>query len=216
MKELQNIYYILILFYFQQNIYSQKEVVGKVEIYKSVENEWKILESSSDGTIENLTNKEHQIKVQDEYNTTDFKTDSSGLFKIRTTLNDSIRITVNDHSPILNGEFHFDLNEIRDTLKLRISDKKLAVYRDSILEPNFFSSFNEQQAETNFNNGKRELLGIAVCWPSEESAKRRKQIEAEYGVKYRYYFDPTREKIRIMFRYNQVIKKLIGINKNVW
>ena len=214
--ELRIITYILVLFITQQNLYSQKDIIGKVEIYKSVENEWKILESFPDGTIENSTNREHKIKILQNDTITELKTDSYGIFKISTALNDYLRIIVNDQSPILHGKFHFDFNDIQDTLKLRISDKKLAVYRDSIIEPKFFSSYSEQQAATNFNNGKRELLGVAVCWPSEESGERRKQIEAEYGIKYKYYFDPTREKIRIMFRYNQVMKKLIGINRNVW
>ncbi len=214
--EMRNICYILVLFIFQQNLYSQKEIVGKVEVYKSIENEWKILESFPDKTIQNLTNRKHKIKILQKDTITKLETDSNGIFKIRMAKKDSIQIWVNEQSPVLNGKFHFEFNDWQDTLKLRISDKKLAVYRDSIIEPKFFSSYSEKRAEINFNIGKRELLGAAVCWPSEESIKRRNQIEAEYGIKYKYYVDPTREKIRIMFRYNQVIKKLIGINKNVW
>ena len=181
-----------------------------------MENEWKTLESFPDGTIEHLNNRKHKIKIKQKDKTTELETDSTGVFKFRTALNDSIQIKVNDHSPVINKNFQFDFNEIRDTIRLRISDKKLAVYRDSIGEPEFYIKYSELQAELDFKNEKRELLGLAVCWPSDESIERRKQIEVEYRIKYNYYFDPTREKIRIMYRYNQVMKKLIGINKNVW
>lgn len=207
--------FILTILIFQQNLYSQKEVVGKVEFYKSIENEWKILESFPDGTIKNLTNRNHIIKIKQKDKITEFETDSTGIFKVTIKISDSIFININKESPVFNGHFKFDFNEIKDTLKLRISDKKLAVYRDSITEPEFFSKYSEQQAEINFKNGKRELLGAAICWPTEESIERRKQIESEYGIKYNY-FEPTREKIRIMYRYNQAMKKLIGINKSVW
>ncbi|GGG60550.1 hypothetical protein [Bizionia arctica] len=200
---------------FQQNLYSQKEIVGKVEFYKSIDNEWNILESFPDETIENLTNRNHKIQIIQKDIITELETESNGVFIIRTELNDSIFIKVNDHSPVLNENFQFDFKEIRDTLRLRISDKKLSIYRDSIGNPEFYNKYNEQQAELDFKNGKRELLGLAVCWPTEKSIEIHKQIEAEYGINY-YYIEPTREKIKIMYRYNQVMKKLIGINKNVW
>ena len=204
---------ILIL---QQNLYSQKEIVGKVEFYKSIESDWKTLESFPDVTIAKLTNRNHKIKIEQNNSITEVETDSTGIFRIKNELKYSIRIIVNDHSPSLNGNFQFDLSKIKDTLKLRISDKKLCVYRDSISEPKFYTKYNERQAELDFNNGKLELLGISTCWPTEESNERRKGIEVEYGIKYNYYFEPTHEKIKIMYRYNQVMKKLIGIKKNVW
>ncbi|WP_170064039.1 hypothetical protein [Jejuia pallidilutea] len=212
---MRKIVFILTILIFQQSLYSQKEIVGKVEFYKSIENEWNVLESFPDETIENLTNRNHKIKILQKDSIIELKTDLNGFFKISTVFNDSIFIKVNDHSPVLNENFEFDFNEIRDTLKLRISDKKLSVYRDSIGNPEFHNKYSEQQAELDFKNGKRELLGLAVCWPTEKSMQIHRQIEVEYAIKYNY-IEPTREKIRIMYRYNQVMKKLIGINKNVW
>jgi hypothetical protein len=206
----------LTILIFQQSLYSQKEIVGKVEFYKSIESDWNILESFPDATIKHLTNRIHRIKIEQNNQVTELKTDSTGIFKIGTKSNDTIIIIVNDHSPVFNEKFQFDLSQIKDTLKLRISDKKLCVHRDSISEPKFYAKYNERQAELDFNNGKLQLLGISTCWPTEESIERRKQIEAEYGIKYNHYFEPTREKIKIMYRYNQIMKKLIGINKNVW
>lgn len=208
--------FILTILIFQQSLYSQKEVVGKVEFYKSIESEWKILESFPDVVIKNLSNRKHKIKIIQNNLSTELETDSTGIFKISTIANDSIRIIVNDHSPVFNEKFLFDLSEIKDTLKLKISDKKLCIHRDSISEPKFYKKYNEKQAELNFNNKKHDLLGIATCWPTEKSIERMKQIEAEFKIKYTYYFEPTREKIKIMYRYNQVMKRLIGINKNVW
>lgn len=201
---------------FQQSLYSQKEIVGKVEFYKSIESDWKILESFPDATIEKLTNRNHKIKIEENKVKTEIETDSTGIFKITLGLKDSILIKINDHSPVLNKEFEFMPNQIKDTLKLRISDKRLCIYRDSISEPKFFAKYNEKQAELDFKNGKKQLLGIAVDWPTKESTQRREEIVAEYGIEYDYFFQPTREKIKIMYRYNQVIKRLIGINKNVW
>ncbi|WP_282042748.1 hypothetical protein [Winogradskyella flava] len=201
---------------FQQSLYSQKEIVGKVEFYKSIESDWKILESFPDATIKKLTNRNHKIKIEENNVITELETDSTGIFKIKLRLKDSIRIKINDHSPVLNEEFQFAPNQINDTLKLRISDKSLCVYRDSISEPKFYAKYNEKQAELDFENGKHQLLGIGTDWPTEESMKRREEIETEYRIKYDYFFQPTREKIKIMYRYNQVMKKLIGINKNVW
>ena len=201
---------------FQQSLYAQKEIVGKVVFYKSIVSDWKILESFPDVTIKNLSNRIHKIKIEQDNRLTELKTDSTGIFKIRTESNDSIRIIVNDHSPVFNEKFQFNLNKIKDTLILKISDKKLCVHRDSISEPKFYERYNEKQAKLDFENGKRQLLGIGTDWPTEESMKRREKIETEYGIKYDYFFQPTREKIKIMYRYNQVMKKLIGINKNVW
>lgn len=201
---------------FQQSLYSQKEIVGKVEFYKSVESDYRILESFPDGTIKNLTNRKHKIKIQQKDSIYELETDSIGIFKCRVDLKNPIRIKVNDHSPVFNETFDFDLNKIRDTLKLRISDKKLAVYRDSIAEPEFFKKYNEKQAEIDFQNGKRQLLWYIAGWMSDEYFNNQNKIITEFKVKKIEFVEPSREEIRIMFRYNQIMKKLIGINKNVW
>tara|TARA_B100001057_G_C22542990_1_gene830372 strand:+ start:144 stop:785 length:642 start_codon:yes stop_codon:yes gene_type:complete len=208
--------FILTILIFQQSLYSQKEIVGKVEFYKSVESDYRILESFPDGTIKNLTNRKHKIKIQQKDSIYELETDSIGIFKCRVDLKNPIRIKVNDHSPVFNETFDFDLNKIRDTLKLRISDKKLAVYRDSIAEPEFFKKYNEKQAEIDFQNGKRQLLWYIAGWMSDEYFNNQNKIITEFKVKKIEFVEPSREEIRIMFRYNQIMKKLIGINKNVW
>lgn len=159
---------ILTILIFQHSLYSQKEIVGKVEFYKSVESKYRVLESSPDVTIRNLTNRKHKIKIHQKDSIYELETDSIGIFKFRTDLKNSIRIKVNDDSSFFNETFNLNLNEIRDTLKLRISDKKLAVYRDSIIEPEFYKNYNEKQAKLDFKNDKRQLLWYISDWMSEE------------------------------------------------
>ncbi|WP_159779520.1 hypothetical protein [Flavobacterium sp. 9AF] len=208
--------FILVLLISYQDLYSQKEIVGKVAFYKSIESNWKVLESFPDQTIESLTNRVHSIKIVQNNHISEFETDSTGIFKFKTKGNDSIRIYINHSFPLFKEEFEYDLSQIKDTLHLKISDKKLCIYRDSINEPQFYTQYKEEQAELDFQNGNKRLLAIAVDWPKEDIIKRFKEIENEYGIKYDYFFEPTREKIRIMYRYNQVMKKLLGINKSEW
>ena len=202
---------------FQQNLYSQKKVVGKVEFYKSVESEYKILESFPDLTIQSLTNRKHKIRIEQKDSISEMETDSTGIFKFRANLTNSIRIKVNNHSPFFNETFEFDINEIRDTLNLRISDKKLAVYQDSIREPEFYNKYSENQAYLDFNNGIRRLFG-GGGFLSEITIEKNKLLAEKYNLKYEYLFGcvVNRTEIRIVYRYNQVMKKLIGIKKNVW
>ena len=47
-KHLRKTLFILTILIFQQSLYSQKEIVGKVEFYKSVESDYRILESFPD------------------------------------------------------------------------------------------------------------------------------------------------------------------------
>jgi hypothetical protein len=206
----------LTILIFQQSLYSQKEIVGKVEFYKSIESDYKRLESMPDQTIKNLSNKIHKLEIEQNNQITQLKTDSTGIFKIRTELTDSIKITFNDYSPAFTEKFEFDLSQVKDTLKLKISDKKLCIYIDSISAPKFYEKYNEKQAELDFKNGRKKLLGIGIDWRTEESIERSKEIESEYEIKYEYIWQASHEKIRIMYRYNQIMKKLIGINKNVW
>ena len=214
---MRKIVFILTILIFQQNLYSQKEIVGKVEFHKSVESEYRILESFPDGTIKNLTNRKHKIKIEQKDSISEIETDSTGIFKFTTDSKKNIRIKVNDHSPVFNETFEFDFNEIRDTLKLRISDKKLAVYRDSIAEPEFYKLYSEKQAELDFENGIRRIFG-GGGFLADETYKRNKLLAEKYNLKYEYLFGciVERNKIRIINRYNEVMKKFIGIKENVW
>ena len=176
-----------------------------------------MLESFPDGTIKNLTNRKHKIKIKQKDSISELETDSTGIFKFIADLKSSIQIKVNDHSPVLNKTFEFNFNEITDTLKLRISDKKLAVYRDSITEPEFYKKYSEKQAELDFKNGIRRIFG-GGGFLADETYKRNELLAEKYNLKYEYLFGciVERNKIRIINRYNEVMKKLIGIKENVW
>lgn len=208
---------LILIISFQTSLFAQKEIVGKVEFYKSVNSELIILEPFSDGTIRNLTNREHRIKILQKDRITELITDSTGIFKFSTVLDDILQIKVNETSPVLSGNFRFNYNEIKDTLKLQISDKKLAIYRDSIQAPEFYKKYREEQAYIDFENGIRRVFG-AGGMVSNETIKKNKLLEEKYGLKYEYLFGciVDRTKISIVYRYNQVIKKLIGIEENVW
>ncbi len=200
----------------QQSIYSQKEFIGKVEFYKSKATEFVLFRDKDDRYTKKLNKRKSKIKLFQRDSIKEIETDSSGVFVLKTNLKDSIQIIVNEHSPVFNGQFEFDINEIKDTLKLRISDKKLAIKLDSQLEPEFYNKYNENQANADFVNGKRIILAVGIDWRTDESTKRIKEIIELYNVNYKYIFDPSQSEMRILYRYNEVMKKLIGINKNVW
>ncbi len=182
-----------------------------------MESEYKILESFPDETIQNLTNRKHKISIKQKNKLFELETDSSGIFKFRTDLNDSIHINVNHHSTIFNETFKFDSYELNDTLKLRISDRKLAVYRDSLVEPEFYNKYSEKQAYIDFNNGIRRLFS-AGGFLSEDTIQKNKLFAEKYDLNYEYLFGciVNRTEIRIVYRYNQVMKKLMGISEKVW
>lgn len=200
----------------QQNLFSQIEIVGKVEFYKSIISDWNTLESFPDKTINKLSARKHKIKIYQNDTILEFKTDSTGVFKINLKQNDSIFIEVNKHSPVFNAKFNYSFSEIKDTLKLRISDKKLAMHRDSISSPKFFKTYNETQAHQDFKKGIRRILAISVCFPNTEYDEKLTQLPNKYKFKYDYVAGIDRNKIRIMYRYNQVMRKLMGIKEKVW
>ena len=100
--------------------------------------------------------------------------------------------------------------------KLKISDLRITTYRDSIESPEFYIKYSEKQAYSDFKNGKKRILANDE-FHSKESSERRKKLSKQYGFEYDYIFDSqtTIYKYRIMTRYNEIMKKLIGI-KNVW
>ncbi|MCL6295569.1 hypothetical protein [Jejuia spongiicola] len=208
--------FILTLLVFQQSLFSQKEIVGKVEFYKSEATEFALFRDIKDKYIKNLNKRISKIQLIQKDNTTRVETDSFGTFKVKVLLKDSIRFKVNEHSPIFNGQFEFGYNDIKDTLKLWISDKKLAIHRDSIDEPEFYKKYNEQKAELNFRDDKREILLIQYDWPKDKITEKRKRIKKTYDIIYEYFFNPSQVQMRIMYRYNKVMGKLIGIKENMW
>ena len=60
---MKKIIFILATLIFQTNLFSQTEIVGKAEFYKSIVSDWNILESFPDKTINKLRNKQSLILV---------------------------------------------------------------------------------------------------------------------------------------------------------
>ena len=201
---------------FQQNLYPQKEIVGKVEFYKSEATEFALFRDTEDTYTKNLNKRKSKIQLFQRDSLTEIETDSTGIFKFRVSLKDSIGIIVNRLSPVFNGEFKFNYDDIKDTLKLKISDQKLAHLLDSQREPEFQKKYSEEQARIDFKNGNRNLLLIGFDWPTEETKNKRREVSETYNVEYIYIFDPSHCKMRIMYRYNKVIRDILGIEKNVW
>ncbi|MFD0963735.1 hypothetical protein [Pseudofulvibacter geojedonensis] len=197
--------------------YSQNVITGKVEFYKSDATKIIFPNNPNDKYSRNLNNRKSSIQLIEKNTIKELKTNSSGVFKFTThSKNDSIQIIVNKQLKRFSKKFNLNLKDISDTLKLRISDKKIAIYRDSVLETKFFSKYNEKQAQIDFKSGNYHLLCIGVGWPTDESIKKRENISKNYNISYKYISNISQSKIRIMFRYNQVLKKLIGINEQIW
>ena len=201
---------------FQQNLYSQKEIVGKVEYYISNNYDIPSFAASSEKTIKYLNSRRQQIELIQGNSITEIKTDTTGIFKINIKLDVNLKITVNKKSKLLASEFQFSSNQLNDTLKLRITDEKIDIYKDSISSPKFYNMYSENQAYSDFENGKKRIL-TGAGFVSKESSMRRKKLSKEYGFEY----EPIHGCIilssesRIIYRYNKIMKKLIGI-KNVW
>ena len=190
--------------------------MGKVEVFKSVEHEWKDLESNSDYSLKQFNKRKHFVQIWQGESLAYLQTDTTGIFKAVIDTSTKFLIKVYPYSPIFSTEFRFESGVYKDTLELRISDERLAVYRDSIRAPEFQQKYSMKQAEIDFKNGKRQLLAYVTDWPRSEYTENIKRIENEYNVTFEYFADHPREKIRIMYRYNQVMKKLLGIEGEVW
>jgi hypothetical protein len=207
---------ILVLF-LNQNLHSQNEVVGQVEFYKSNASLDPAFQSSTDKQIMKLNSQKHQISVRQRGKTQKVSTDSLGLFWISIFPTDTIFIEVNKGSKILNSSFVLHPTSNTDTLKLKISDKNLVRYKDSIVAPEFFKEYNEQQAVEDFENGSLRLLAVGGEITKEEKTKQEVFTE-KYKVTFEYPLFgsmQSQSELRIMQRYNQKMEELIGI-KNVW
>ena len=200
----------------QQSLYPQKEIVGKVEFYKSEATKFALFRDTDDRYTKNLNKRKSKVLISQRDSLTEIETDSSGIFKVRVSLKDSIVIKVNEHSPVFNGQFDFDPNNIKDTLRLKISDKKLAYRIDSQREPDFQKKYSEEQAGLDFKNGYRNLLLLGFDWPTDETTNKRSEISEKYDLEYICIFNPSHCKMRIMYRYNKVFRDSLGIKENVW
>ena len=201
---------------FQQNLYSQKDIVGKVEYYISNDYDIPSFAASSKKTINYLNSRKQQIELIQGNSISEIKTDTTGIFKMNINLDEKFKLIVNKKSKLLAAEFEFEPNEWKDTLKLRISDEKMDIYKDSITTPQFYNLYSEKQAYLDFENGKKRIL-TGAGFVSKESSKRRKKLSEEYG----FVYEPIHgcmilsSESRIIYRYNKIMKKLMGI-KNVW
>lgn len=162
---------------------------------------------------------EHSIKVIQENFVDSTKTDNKGIFSLEIDNRNKFEIIVNENSPVLNKRFNFKANGIinNDTLYLKISDKKLVIYKDSISANDFYSKYNEKKAVEHFNQGKRELLAIGGEI-SKSKRKYQENLTKKFDVKFNYVLFGsmvTQSELRILDRYNSRMKELLGI-KNVW
>ena len=213
---LREIIFILSIIIFQQSLYAQKEIVGIVEFYKSEASEFGLLRDSKGLYTKNLNRRISEVQFIQKDSAIKIETDSLGVFKINIPFSDSLIVSVNKNSSYFNGEFKFAYSEIKDTLRLRISDKKYAIKVDSYFEPEFYNKYNEAQAELNFKNGKREILLIQHDWPKDETIEKRNRVEIKYNVTYEGIFNANEVQARIMYRYNKVMRDLMGIKESVW
>jgi len=215
---LKIIRFIILFVLIQQNLFSQKTVVGKIEYYKIIESESAPFKTFSEKTFKSLNSKKHRLTIIQKGKKTEIKTDSSGFFKIELQTLDQLKIEVYKKRSFLNQTFRFDpKNNIgKDTVYFKISSKKMEINLDSIQAPKFYKEYNERIAELDFKNGNARILGSGD-WLTEEIVKKRKKISEKYNFKYEYIFGCLNSKAerRIAYRYNQKMKKLIGI-KNVW
>ncbi len=202
---------------FQQNLYSQKEIVGKVEYYKSYSYGIQSFDSGIKKSLKRLNSQNQKIEIIQGTTIREFETDSSGIFKCNINPNEKIFLSINKNSKTTNADFSFEPSELKDSLILKISDLRIMTYRDSISTPEFYNKYSETQARVDFENGNLRIIG-GGSFLTKKTIKRREKIAKEYGFRYEYEFgcEIMGAEYRILHRYNETMKKLIGINKNVW
>ena len=214
MKKLVLISFILV---FQLNLFAQKKIVGIVKYYRISPTAEIISMSTSENNIKSLNSRIHKIKIIQDGIVNEYNTNKNGIFNVVVYDTEMIEIIVNDFAYLLKENFSYKTSELKDSVFLNISDRKMANYIDSISSPKFYAKYSEQQASLDFQNGRKRILGASTGYTSEEILKRRKELSQKYGFEYEYIMGciGSQPKSRIMFRYNEVMKKLIGI-KNVW
>jgi hypothetical protein len=217
---LKSIRYILILFFFQQNLIAQIEIVGKIEYCRSKEFKSGHLETFSEKTFKSLNSREHYLKINQGKYIIEKQTNSNGIFKIELVKNEPLTIQVYKKESIYNKTFYYNPEKytINDTIVFRISERKLYLNIDSLQAPKFYKKYNEKIAELDFKNGNARILGSGN-WLTEEIVEKREKLSEKHNFKYEYILGgltstATAER-RIAYRYNEKMKKLIGI-KNVW
>lgn len=212
---MKSVLLILVILVFQPRLWAQQEIVGNVAVFKSVEHEWDYLDSTSNYTLNHFNARNHKVEIWQGEKVNKLMTDTLGTFKAVVDTTMAFLIKVYPESPIFNKEFQFSPGVYPYTLNLQISDERLAIYRDSVGDPKFHNRFSKQQAAVNFQNGEYLLLLPYLCFPSQESIEKWERIKERYAVQYEG-FDLYHEKLRIAYRYNREMLKLLGIEEELW
>ena len=55
-----------------------------------------------------------------------------------------------------------------------------------------------------------------IDWIKDEIRQRRIEVAQTHNIEYTFISYPSQSKMRIMYRYNKVIRNLLGIKENVW
>ncbi len=173
-------------------------------------------DSGIEKSLKTLNSQNHSVEIRQGTTIREFETDSNGIIKLSLTPNEKIYLTVNKNSKTTKAVFSYEMSELKDTLKLKITDLGIMTYRDSISLPEFYNKYSETQARVDFENGNLRIIG-GGGFLGKKTIKRREKISKEYGFKYEYIFgcETMGNEYRIIHRYNETMKKLIGI-KNVW
>lgn len=203
---------IIILCIFQQSLFAQVDIVGKVSFYKYLPHENDRFASSTDATIDRLNIRKHYVEIVQNGNVSTLRVDSTGVFTTIVSPKDSLTIIINKKANVLKKVFRIAPSQLTDTLLLQISDRKLSNYRDSIRDPAFYNTYNERQAILDFKNGKARILAGGAFLP-DKAIKRRKKKETQHHFTYYNIFGcmVSHSQLRIAYKYNQVMQKLIGI-----
>lgn len=203
---------IIIIIIAQQSLFSQVDIVGKVSFYKYLPHENDRFASSTDASIDRLNTRKHHIEIVQNGNISTLRVDSTGIFTTTVSSEDSLIIIVNKKAKVLKKVFRIAPSQLTDTQLLQISDRKLSNYRDSIRDPAFYNTYNERQAVLDFKNGKARILAGGAFLP-DRAIKRRKKKEAQHHFTYYNIFGcmVSHSQLRIAYKYNQVMQKLIGI-----
>jgi len=216
-RYLKNILLILTAGIFQ-NLFAQETKVGIVKVIKYRDTNDKFTESTTDSTLAYLNKREHNILITNKKDTTRLKTNSLGIFEIPKGYFNYCSITVNPKTKDLREEFLFmeGLGK-KDSLNFDIYDYHISNKIDSTKAPEFYNKFNTQIAEKDFFAGnKRYLIGYGITH-SNDFIKQLESKSEEFGFKIEYpeNMHETLTEHRILYRYNERMKELLGI-KNWW
>jgi hypothetical protein len=209
---------LILTFGLFQNLLAQETKVGIVKVIKYRDTNDKFTESTTDSTLAYFNKRKHSILISNKKDTLRLKTNTRGLFKIPENYFDYCSITVNPEIGYLREEFLFiDGLGKKDSLDFDIYDYHISNKIDSTKAPEFYNKFNTQIAEKDFFAGnKRYLIGYGITH-SNHFIKQLESKSEEFGFKIEYpeNMHGTLTEHRILYRYNERMKELLGI-KNWW